>query len=80
MREECQSKYGEVNKVVVVEVPNTLEVDAVRILVEFKRIESAIKGNFEIFLWESTFNFYSNYKNCLCRFKYEILLFNIKKL
>ena len=44
VREECQVKYGDVNKVIVYEIPNTSEDEAVRIFVEFKRIESAIKG------------------------------------
>lgn len=44
VREECQTKYGDVNKVVIFEVPNAEEEEAVRIFVEFKRIEAAIKG------------------------------------
>lgn len=45
VREECQVKYGDVTKVIVYEIPNTSDDEAVRIFVEFKRIESAIKGN-----------------------------------
>ena len=45
VREECQTKYGDVNKVVIFEVPNAEEEEAVRIYVEFKRMEAAIKGN-----------------------------------
>lgn len=45
VREECQTKYGDVNKVVIFEIPNTVEEEAVRIFVEFKRMEAAIKGN-----------------------------------
>jgi splicing factor 45 len=45
VREECQTKYGDVNKVVIFEVPNAEEEEAVRIFVEFKRMEAAIKGN-----------------------------------
>lgn len=33
------------------QIPNTPEEEAVRIFVEFKRIESAIKGMWMIFLW-----------------------------
>nr|CAG4651250.1 EOG090X0BIL [Simocephalus serrulatus]SVE94441.1 EOG090X0BIL [Simocephalus serrulatus] len=44
VREECQTKYGDVNKVVIFEVPNTEEEEAVRIFVEFKRMEAAIKA------------------------------------
>jgi splicing factor 45 len=45
VREECQTKYGDVIKVVIFEVPNAEEEEAVRIFVEFKRMEAAIKGN-----------------------------------
>nr|CAG4649605.1 EOG090X0BIL [Scapholeberis mucronata]SVE93821.1 EOG090X0BIL [Scapholeberis mucronata] len=44
VREECQTKYGDVHKVVIFEVPNAEEEEAVRIFVEFKRIEAAIKA------------------------------------
>nr|SVE75960.1 EOG090X0BIL [Daphnia hispanica] len=44
VREECQTKYGDVNKVVIFEVPNTEEEEAVRIFVEFKRVEAAVKA------------------------------------
>ncbi|EFX76609.1 hypothetical protein DAPPUDRAFT_306107 [Daphnia pulex] len=44
VREECQTKYGDVNKVVIFEVPNAEEEEAVRIFVEFKRMEAAIKA------------------------------------
>ena len=44
-RDECQTKYGDVNKVVIFEVPNVSDDEAVRIFVEFKRMEAAIKGN-----------------------------------
>lgn len=60
VREECQVKYGDVNKVIVYEIPNTSEDEAVRIFVEFKRIESAIKGitcNLSMFL----IDIHSNY-------------------
>jgi len=45
VKDECNTKYGDVNKVVIYEVPNVDHEEAVRIFVEFKRIESAIKGN-----------------------------------
>ena len=50
--EEC-SKYGDVMKVVIFEMPKTPDAssdDAVRIFVQFKRMESAIKGTLYIFL------------------------------
>nr|CAG4641125.1 EOG090X0BIL [Eulimnadia texana] len=45
VHEECQGKYGDVNKVLIYEIPTAPDDEAVRIFVEFKRIESAIKGN-----------------------------------
>ena len=56
--EEC-SKYGDVVKVVIFEMPNIPPAniegcdDAVRIFVEFKRMESAIKGSFIFFYSEN---------------------------
>nr|CAG4646501.1 EOG090X0BIL [Macrothrix elegans] len=44
VREECQSKYGDVQKVVIFEVPDAVDDEAVRIFVEFKRMEAAIKA------------------------------------
>ena len=44
VREECQTKYGDVHKVIIFEIPDTVEEEAVRIFVEFKRMEAAIKG------------------------------------
>lgn len=44
VKDECNTKYGDVNRVVIYEVPNVDPEEAVRIFVEFKRIESAIKG------------------------------------
>jgi splicing factor 45 len=41
-KEECQ-KYGEVEKCLIYEVCRRID-EAVRIFVEFKRVESAIKG------------------------------------
>lgn len=44
VKDECNTKYGEVLAVVVYELSNTIPEEAVRIFVEFKRIESAIKA------------------------------------
>ena len=44
IKEECNGKYGDVHKVVIFEMPNTIPEEAVRIFVEFKRVEAAIKG------------------------------------
>ena len=45
IQEECNTKYGDVQKVMIYEIPNATPEEAVRIFVEFKRVESAIKGN-----------------------------------
>ena len=43
-REEC-SKYGEVVQVVIYEIPSGVAIEeAVRIFVQFNRVESAVKG------------------------------------
>ncbi|XP_059620062.1 splicing factor 45 [Phlebotomus argentipes] len=44
VKDECNTKYGDVVMVVIHEVPDTNPEEAVRIFVEFKRIESAIKA------------------------------------
>lgn len=44
VKDECNRKYGEVVSVVINELTNVTPDEAVRIFVEFKRIESAIKG------------------------------------
>ena len=44
VKEECNGKYGDVSKVVIFEMPNVAPEEAVRIFIEFKRVESAIKG------------------------------------
>lgn len=44
VKDECNTKYGEVVRVVIFEQPNVPSDEAVRIFVEFRRIESAIKG------------------------------------
>lgn len=44
VKDECNTKYGDVVSVVIVELRNTTPDEAVRIFVEFKRIESAIKA------------------------------------
>jgi splicing factor 45 len=46
VKEECNTKYGEVNSVVIYEIPNVVPEESVRIFIEFKRVESAIKGKF----------------------------------
>ncbi|XP_040199207.1 splicing factor 45 isoform X4 [Rana temporaria] len=42
-KEECE-KYGKVAKCVIFEIPGTPDEDAVRIFLEFERVESAIKA------------------------------------
>ncbi|XP_053692734.1 splicing factor 45 [Sabethes cyaneus] len=44
VKDECNTKYGDVVTVVIHEVPNVVPEEAVRIFVEFKRLESAIKA------------------------------------
>lgn len=44
VREECNSKYGEVINVIIRELSDVADEEAVRIFVEFKRMESAIKA------------------------------------
>jgi len=44
VQEECEGKYGEINSVKIVEYHDVPEHEAVRIFLEFKRIESAIKA------------------------------------
>lgn len=44
VKDECNSKYGDVITVTIVELKNSAPDEAVRIFVEFKRIESAIKA------------------------------------
>ena len=46
VKEECNGKYGDVSKVVIFEMPNVPPEEAVRIFIEFKRVESAIKGKY----------------------------------
>lgn len=43
-QDECNTKYGDVIRVIIHELPNAIPEEAVRIFVEFKRIESAIKA------------------------------------
>ena len=47
VKEECNTKYGDVTKVVIFEIANTTPEESVRIFIEFKRVESAIKGIFK---------------------------------
>ncbi|KAF4521314.1 hypothetical protein B566_EDAN002318 [Ephemera danica] len=44
VKDECNTKYGDVIRVIIYEVPNVPSDEAVRIFVEFKRIEAAIKA------------------------------------
>lgn len=44
VKDECNTKYGDVVRVIIYELPNAHPEEAVRIFVEFKRIESAIKA------------------------------------
>ncbi|XP_055707931.1 splicing factor 45 [Phlebotomus papatasi] len=44
VKDECNTKYGDVVTVVIHEIPDVNPEEAVRIFVEFKRIESAIKA------------------------------------
>ncbi|KAH8246587.1 hypothetical protein KR032_002833 [Drosophila birchii] len=44
VKDECNTKYGEVKSVIIHETFGTIPEDAVKIFVEFKRIESAIKA------------------------------------
>ena len=44
IKDECNTKYGDVQSVVIYEIPNVVPEEAVRIFIEFKRVESAIKG------------------------------------
>lgn len=44
VKEECQTKYGEVVRVVIFEIPGAADHEAVRIFVEFRRVENAIKA------------------------------------
>lgn len=46
VKDECNTKYGEVVSVIINELTNVEPEEAVRIFVEFKRIESATKGIF----------------------------------
>ena len=56
-REEC-SKYGEVVQVVIYEIPSGVAVEeAVRIFVQFNRVESAVKGWVIPLLLALTFTF-----------------------
>lgn len=44
VKDECNTKYGDVVRVIIYELPNAHPEEAVRIFVEFRRIESAIKA------------------------------------
>ncbi|KAF7644734.1 hypothetical protein LDENG_00216640 [Lucifuga dentata] len=47
-KEECE-KYGKVVKCVIFEIADVLDDEAVRIFLEFERVESAIKGQYVLF-------------------------------
>ena len=59
VKDECNTKYGDVNKVIIFEIPNVAPEEAVRIFIEFKRVESAIKGNVDI-KFENSMQFVMN--------------------
>lgn len=44
VKDECNTKYGDVARVIIHEILDAQPEEAVRIFVEFKRIESAIKA------------------------------------
>jgi splicing factor 45 len=44
VKDECTTKYGEVATVHIIEMPNRIPEETVRIFVEFRRIEHAIKA------------------------------------
>lgn len=44
VKDECNTKYGPVASVIIHEIPHEDSEEAVRIFVEFLRIESAIKA------------------------------------
>lgn len=44
VKDECNTKYGDVISVIIFELRNAIPEESVRIFVEFKRIESAIKA------------------------------------
>ncbi|CAG0886110.1 unnamed protein product [Cyprideis torosa] len=48
VQEECNVKYGDVQKVIIFEIPKAVPEEAVRIFVEFKRLESAIKATVDL--------------------------------
>ena len=60
VKEECEGKYGEIIKVKIKEMPGVVEEEAVRIFLEFKRQECAIKGNIkDIYLFALYFVLWS---------------------
>uniref|UniRef100_A0A6A7FVY4 Splicing factor 45 n=2 Tax=Hirondellea gigas TaxID=1518452 RepID=A0A6A7FVY4_9CRUS len=44
VREECREKYGPVSQVLIFQIPRAAPEEAVRIFVEFQRLEAAIKA------------------------------------
>ncbi|KAG5676391.1 hypothetical protein PVAND_006231 [Polypedilum vanderplanki] len=74
VKDECTTKYGEVVTVHIMEMPNQIPEETVRIFVEFSRIESAIKA-----LVDLNGRFFGG-RQVRCRFysseKYENFIFN----
>lgn len=48
VKDECNTKYGDVVKVIIFELKTQPAEESIRIFVEFKRIESAIKGRVKV--------------------------------
>lgn len=69
VKDECNTKYGEVINVLIHESFGTTPEEAVKIFVEFKRIESAIKGE----LISGLFPGFSPLNRFFCIFLGEIL-------
>jgi len=44
VREECREKYGPVEKVLIFQIPRVDQTEAVRIFVEFEKVDSAVKA------------------------------------
>lgn len=65
VKDECNTKYGDVLTVTINELQNVVAEEAVRIFVEFKRMESAIKGKLNIFAY--FFFFLCQFFHCSCR-------------
>ena len=80
VKEECEGKYGEIVKVQILEVPNVSDVETVRIFLEFKRVESAIKGILFVIIPEKSSTEVPNASWCLSNNSYiscNIVLFQL---